>query len=262
MPEQGEEAGLLLLLELAPADQVDALFGKRGGDVLVVAGGVPGHQLAGAGPDHLQDLARLEAGGGAGGDAGGDTALQSGHPDHEELVQVAGEDREEVRALQHGGVRVLGEFQDTFVEREPAALPVEETTLRELGGPVDRDLLVRVEIGVEVWLQIGNGGRHGVRAVRGYGAHGGLHVLDLCLGVRLAHDPILPRRTRNGRVGGGEREHYGVRGVPLPRGSLGRRRRLWHGGLHSVRVASPSEPMVTATWRSGYRRTAPERPHT
>lgn len=76
MPEEGEQAGLLLLGQLAPADQVDALLGEGRGDVLVEAGGVPGHQLAGAGPDHLQHLAGLEAGGGAGGDAGRDAALE------------------------------------------------------------------------------------------------------------------------------------------------------------------------------------------
>ena len=102
LPEEGEQAGLLLLGQLVPADQVDALLGERGGDVLLVAGGVPGHELARAGPDQLQDLAGLEAGGGAGGDAGRDAALETGHPDHEELVQVAGEDREEVGPFEEG----------------------------------------------------------------------------------------------------------------------------------------------------------------
>ena len=68
--EEREEAGLLLLGQLAPADEVDALLGELGGHVLLVAGGVPGHELAGAGPDHLQHLAGLEARGGAGGHAG------------------------------------------------------------------------------------------------------------------------------------------------------------------------------------------------
>ena len=81
-----------------------------------------------------------------------------------------------------GVVRVLGELQHPLVEREPAAFPVEETTLRELGPVVGR-LLVGVEVGVDVGLQIGDDGSHGVRAVRGYGAHGGLRVLDLGLGV-------------------------------------------------------------------------------
>ncbi len=182
VPEEREEAGLFLLGQLRPADQVDALVREGGGDVLVVAGGVPGHQLAGAGPDHLQHLARLEAGGGAGGDAGGDPALEAGHPDHEELVQVAGEDREEVRAFQQGCVRVLGQLQDPLVEGEPAALPVEEAALGQ-GGAFGLVLLVRVDIGVEVGFQVGDRGGHGTLPVRGDGAHGGLRVLYLCLGV-------------------------------------------------------------------------------
>ncbi|GAA3505922.1 hypothetical protein GCM10019016_130360 [Streptomyces prasinosporus] len=201
MPEQGEEAGLLLLRELVPADQVDALLREGGGDVLVVAGGVPGHQLAGAGPDHLQHLARLEAGGGAGGHAGGYAPLEAGHPDHEELVQVAGEDREEVRPLQQRGLGILGQFEHPLVERQPTALAVEETALRQRGGAVGERLLVAVQVGVDVGFQIGHRSGHGVRPVRGDGAHGGLRVLDLCRGVGLAHDPIVPRRGRHGRVG-------------------------------------------------------------
>ncbi len=46
VPEEREEPGLFLVGQLRPADQVDALVRERGGDVLVVAGGVPGHQLA------------------------------------------------------------------------------------------------------------------------------------------------------------------------------------------------------------------------
>lgn len=247
MPEQGEETRLLLLGQLGPADQVDALLGERGGDVLVVAGGVPGHQLAGAGPDHLQHLAGLESRGGPGGDAGGDTALQTGDPDHEELVQVGGEDRQEVRPLQQGRVRVLGELQDPLVEREPAPLPVEEAALGQL-RPVVRGLLVGVEVGIDVGFQVGHRGGHRVWPVRGYGTHGRLGVLDLCLGVRLTHEPIVPRRERYGRVGGrGRQGGDGQSALPVPRTALLGRRRLWHGSVHSLSVASPPEPMVTAT---------------
>lgn len=246
VPEQGEQAGLLLLLQFTPADQVDALLREGGGDVLVVAGGVPGHELAGAGPDHLQHLAGLEAGGGAGGHAGGDTALQTGHPDHEELVQVAGEDREEVGPLQQGCARVLGEFEHALVERQPAALPVEETSLWQL-GPVVRRLLVGVEVGVDVGFEVGDGRRDGVRAVGRDGAHGGLRVLDLCLGVRLAHGPILPRREHHGRVGQRGRDRGRHMSVPVPRWPLSGWRRLWHGGIHCPSFASSSESMVTET---------------
>ncbi|EPJ42021.1 hypothetical protein STAFG_0900 [Streptomyces afghaniensis 772] len=48
------------------------------------------------------------------------------------------------------------------------------------------------------------------------GAHGGLRVLDLCLGVRLAHGPILPRREHHGRVGKRGRERGRHMSGPVP----------------------------------------------
>ena len=181
----------------------------------LVAGGVPGHELAGAGPDHLQHLAGLEAGGGAGGDAGGDAALQAGHPDHEELVQVAGEDRQEVRPLQQRRGRVLGQFQHALVEREPAALPVEEAALRQLGAVVASVVLVRVEVGVEVGFQVGDRVRgHGVRAVRGDGADGRLRVLDRAWSVGCWLMTPFFRAEGDRRVGAGkERGRPGKPGV-------------------------------------------------
>jgi hypothetical protein len=161
-------------------------------------------------------------------------AMRRLRPDHEELVQVAGEDREEVGPLQERGVRVLGEFEDPLVEREPAAFAVEEAALGQGGArgvaAGRRRLLVRVQVRVDVRLQVGDRGGDGVRAVRGDGAHGGLRVLDLCLAVRLPHEPILPRRAQDRRVG--------------RRGMLCS---WWHGRLHSVRVARLSESMVTGT---------------
>ncbi len=249
VPEEGEQARLLLLRQLAPAHQVDALVGQGRGDVLVVAGGVPGHELAGAGPDHLQHLAGLEAGGGAGGDAGGDAALEARDPDHEELVQVAGEDREEVGPLQQGRGRVLGEFEHPFVEREPAALPVQEAALGQLVAV--RRVLVDVEIGIEIGFQIRARGGDRVRAVRGEGPDGGLLcVRHRCLGVLLAHGAILPRTERNRRVGNRRNGRWeGVGGTLSPRTCppRGGRRGFGHGGSHWPSVARPAESLVTAT---------------
>ncbi|CAM5359583.1 hypothetical protein SBADM41S_04541 [Streptomyces badius] len=58
--------------------------------------------------------------------------LRPADPDHEELVEVRGEDGEEVGPLQDGRGRVLGQLQDPFVEREPAAFAVQETPLGQL----------------------------------------------------------------------------------------------------------------------------------
>ena len=56
---------------------------------------------------------------------GEDAALQAGDAHHEELVEVAGEDGEEVGALEHRQRRVFGELEHALVERQPAQLAVE-----------------------------------------------------------------------------------------------------------------------------------------
>ena len=91
-------------------------------------------QLVGDQRDLLEHLARLEARGRPHGQTGGDAALEPGDPDHEELVEVGGEDREEPGALQQRD-RVVGrELQDALVELQPGDLAVEEP----VGGqPVD-----------------------------------------------------------------------------------------------------------------------------
>ena len=52
--------------------------------------------------------------------------LQSGDPDHVELVEVRGEDRQELRPFQQRLVRVLGQRQHPCVEVQPAQLAVGE----------------------------------------------------------------------------------------------------------------------------------------
>ena len=82
--------------------------------------------------DLLQHLARFEPGGGAHGEAGRDPALETGDADHEELVEVAGEDREEPGPLEQRHVFVHGQLQDALVELQPGDLPLEEPVGRQL----------------------------------------------------------------------------------------------------------------------------------
>ena len=79
--------------------------------------------------------------------SGVDAALEAGDAHHEELVEVRGEDREEVRALEDRAARVLGELEHALVEREPAELAVEVALGRQLGRAVDVE---RFEVVVEV----------------------------------------------------------------------------------------------------------------
>ena len=61
--------------------------------------------------------------------------LHRRHAHHEELVQVAREDREELAALEQGHARVAGERQDAGVEVEPRELAVDvERRVGELRG--------------------------------------------------------------------------------------------------------------------------------
>ena len=65
--------------------------------------------------------------------AGLQPALEAGDPDHVELVEVAGEDGQELRPLQQRRPGVLGERQHPGVEVQPGQLPVEETVVRQVG---------------------------------------------------------------------------------------------------------------------------------
>ena len=236
LAEEGEQAGLLLLRELGPADQVDALVGECRGDVLLVAGGVPGHELAGAGPDQVQHLAGLQAGGGAGGDAGRDTALQSGHPDHEELVQVARR-----RSRGSSPVRAAG-VAGSSASSSTRSLNASQLRSRSRNRPWGSSAPVRPASSYASRSASMSGSRSEtaaddrVRAVRGDGAYGRLGVLDRYLGGLLAHGPILPREGVIGRVGAG----LGRQRTPVSRGG-------GHSGLHSPRVARVAECPVTRT---------------
>ena len=136
--EHGAELVLGLRVEFLPVHEVDVLVGQRRADLLGVDPGVALLQPVGLLADLLQDLHGAQPGGGGDGEARGDPALQPGHPDHEELVQVGGEDGQEADPLQQVQVGVLGQFQDPGVEREPAQFPVQE--------PVRADVAFRFQV--------------------------------------------------------------------------------------------------------------------
>ena len=68
---------------------------------------------------------------------GRDATLQAGHPDHEELVEVGREDRQEPHALQQRDVPVLRQLEHPLVEREPGQLAVEEPVVGQRFRGVD-----------------------------------------------------------------------------------------------------------------------------
>ena len=61
-----------------------------------------------------------------------DAALEARDAHHEELVEVAREDRQEVGALEHGKRGILGELEHPLVERQPAQFAVEVAVVGQL----------------------------------------------------------------------------------------------------------------------------------
>jgi hypothetical protein len=174
-------------------------------------------QAVGCLADLFQDLDGAQAGGGGDGESGGDAALQAGHADHEEFIEVGCEDREEVDALQQVQIRVFCQFENPGVERQPAQLAVQE--------PVRADLALRLQDGSELRdvdpVLRGAGGRHfggaepGARRGSldfGGGCSGGfrLHALSLSTGGFIFNlTSIHGSGTRRFRGGRTKRERAG-----------------------------------------------------
>ena len=124
--EVGAGRGGLLRRELLRRHQPQAGLGQARHQRLAPEPVLPLHQGVGPLRDGLQHLGRLQAVHRALGDLVGHLGLQAGHPDHEELVEVGGDDAEELEPLQHRQAGLLGLLQDPLVEGQPGELPVEE----------------------------------------------------------------------------------------------------------------------------------------
>jgi hypothetical protein len=107
---------------------MDALLGKRRQDLFVPALILLIDQLASSLRDPLKLRESVEPVGGhvLRRDAAERLFAQARHADHEELVEVRAEDRQELHPLQQGIGRVLGLLEHTRVELQPAQLAVDE----------------------------------------------------------------------------------------------------------------------------------------
>jgi len=113
------------------------VLGQRRADIGGEHLGFLRHQLAGAVEDRVVEVPWQHAGGARDGDARGDPAFQAGDPDHVELVEVGGEDRQEACPLQQRHPPgVLGQVEHPGVEGQPGELPVGEPVGGEFGHPV------------------------------------------------------------------------------------------------------------------------------
>ncbi len=95
------------------------LAGEGGHELAVVRLGVLDHELLARREAAREDVARVEAAGRRHRDTRGDAALETGDADHEELVEVAREDRREAYALQQRQRVVLRQLEDPGVEGDP-----------------------------------------------------------------------------------------------------------------------------------------------
>ena len=169
--------GLLLVdVEVAPAQDLDSRL-AQGRHEVVERLGVLGHQGARAVVDALHQLARRQSAGRLHGDAGGDASLQPGDANHVELVEVAGEDRQELGPLKWWDGGVLGELEHALVERQPRQLSVGETVGRVAARAGRRTLCSQGHLSVR-WI-------HGDRAGRArHGRTSRIHPVGSMVSLR------------------------------------------------------------------------------
>ena len=96
---------LVLLLQRRPVEEPDPGVGQQRLDLVAEDVGLAEDQLLGPLADRTQLLVGVEPAGGGGAEAGGGPVGQPRHPDHEELVEVAGEDGQELHPFQQGELR-------------------------------------------------------------------------------------------------------------------------------------------------------------
>jgi hypothetical protein len=122
----------------------------------------------------MRSSTRHQAGGRSNGDVRRDAALEAGHADHEELVEVAGEDGREAHPLEQRQVGILGLAEDAPAVGEPGKLAVEEPVV--VGRDRGEGLLVGHVRRLDVERLVGRG----VRVARGVDG-GQLHHAGQCV---------------------------------------------------------------------------------
>ena len=115
--------------EFVHRHEVDALIGELGLDVVEEKPCVAFGQCTRMLVDGPHDRPRLGTRDRGHGQSRGDAAFEAGHADHEELIEVRREDRQEVHPLQQRGFRVVRHGEHALVERQPRQFAVEVAVL-------------------------------------------------------------------------------------------------------------------------------------
>ena len=133
LAEQPLQIRLLARGQLLPPQHLDAVLAQHGLDRAGIVLGVAEAELAGQAQGAGQDLLGRPPGHALHRQAGRHPAHPARDPDHEELIQVAREDRQEPDPLQQRERLVLGELEHPLVEPQPAFLAVEVAAGRKIG---------------------------------------------------------------------------------------------------------------------------------
>src|SRR5262249_33430684 len=120
-----QELALLARRLLRPDDR-DALGGEEWLDFLQEAAMLLVDQLMDSTGDGGEGGGRGQAIRARGHVARAKLPLEIGDPDHEELVEIRAEDREELHTLQKRDARILRLLEDTTVELEPGELAIDQ----------------------------------------------------------------------------------------------------------------------------------------
>ena len=120
------QAGALVIAERGERDELDSGLRKRRRDEAAPRVSVAQLQSVRLRRDVGQGVFWGGSDVGGNRESGDDAALEPRYPDHEELVEVARENGEEVRALQRRDPRILSQLEDALIEREPAQLTIQE----------------------------------------------------------------------------------------------------------------------------------------
>ena len=165
------QVGAFGIGEIRPTDDGNSVLSQSRSNRIQKHQRMPGGELSGAIFKAAKLLARSEPVGGADSQAHLVTTLEAGDPNHVELIEIGGEDRQELGPLKQGERGVRGQRQHPCVEIQPAQLAVEVAVLRQ-----------RVVDGGR------GGGRRGLRC-----GVGGLVVPRRAgPGLGLGHGPIIP----------------------------------------------------------------------
>src|SRR4051812_2643069 len=124
--EEGGQMSLLFGRQIAGRDTADSEVREAGLDVVAPAPVELVHHRVGTGTDRRELLGRRQAVGRGLDDVAGELLLEASDADHEELVQVRGDDGDELEALAERHRQIARFLEHALVEAEPRKLPVYE----------------------------------------------------------------------------------------------------------------------------------------